>query len=116
VWTNSIPKVTRDECKAHQKDQQKAVGMTDEDQKGLETSTEFLALISYPVQTEKDYHAAQEARFKVIEKTLTKAGAPIDALADKALARGCRDTRGQGPAQCEVCPGRSGAGPKRPDR
>ena len=43
------PKVTRDECKAHQKDQQKAVGMADEDLSDLETSTEFLALIGYPV-------------------------------------------------------------------
>jgi len=41
--------VTRDECKAHQKDQQKAVGMADEDLSDLETSTEFLALIGYPV-------------------------------------------------------------------
>lgn len=50
MWTNnSTPKVTRDECKAHQKDQQKAVGMADEDLSDLETSTEFLALIGYPV-------------------------------------------------------------------
>jgi len=50
VWTNSTPKVTRDECKVHQKDQQKAVGMADEDLSDLETSTEFLALISYPAE------------------------------------------------------------------
>ena len=41
--------MTRDECKVHQKDQQKTVGVADEDLSDLETYTEFLALIGYPV-------------------------------------------------------------------